>query len=232
MNKAIQRMLVAILLFCGLVSVQAQIPADVAEVIRKTNAKMTNTAGLEIDMNIHLGMLIFKGNMETKLWSKGEKSLMKGKMKMLGQVTKMEEGFDGTQQWVYESFELSEDVKEKARKKGKKLELKDSLKITKTSAKQKTDNTITFDFDKDYRKATMKLKDKYYVITFSNPVDKEDPKKMTVRIDKDNFYVREMSARKGGVKMTVTINRVKVGVSDDVFKLDISKYPGAVVVRK
>ncbi len=224
--------LAAVLLLCGIVSVQAQIPADVAEVIKKTDAKMSNPAGLEIDMNIRLSMLIFKGNMETKLWSKGEKSLMKGKMKMLGQVSRMEEGFDGTQQWEYESLELSEDFKEKARKKGKKVDVKDTLKITKTGAKQKTDNTISFDLDKSYRKASMKLKDKYYVITFSDPIDKEDPKKMTVRIDKDNFYVREMTGRQGGAKMSVVVNRVKVGVSDDVFKFDISKYPGAVVVRK
>ncbi len=223
-------MLAAILLFCGLTYVNAQIPADVAEVIRKSNEKMSNPAGLEIDMNMHISMLFIKGNMSTKLWTKGDKSLMKATMKMLGQVTKMEEGFDGTQQWEYEGFELSEKFKEKAQKKGK--ELKDTLKITKTSAKHKTDNTVDFDLDKQYRKASMELSGKYYVITFREPIDKEDPKKATVKIDKDNFYIREMSVRQNGAKMTVTVNRVKVGVSDAVFKLDTSKYPGAVIVRK
>lgn len=223
-------MLAAILLFCGLTYVNAQIPADVAEVIRKSNEKMSNPAGLEIDMNMHISVLFIKGNMSTKLWTKGDKSLMKATMKILGQVTKMEEGFDGTLQWEYEGFELSEKFKEKAQKKGK--ELKDTLKITKTSAKHKTDNTVDFDLDKQYRKASMELKDKYYVITFRDPIDKEDPKKATVKIDKDNFYIREMSVRQNGAKMTVTVNRVKVGVSDAVFKLDTSKYPGAVIVRK
>ena len=78
----------------------------------------------------------------------------------------------------------------------------------------------------------MELSGKYYVITFREPIDKEDPKKATVKIDKDNYYIRELSSRFGAMKMTLTINRVKVGVSDAVFKLDTSKYPGAVIVRK
>ena len=32
--------------------------------------------------------------------------------------------------------------------------------------------------------------------------------------------------------MTLTAQKFKVGVSDDVFKLDVNNYPGAVVVRK
>ena len=53
-----------------------------------------------------------------------------------------------------------------------------------------------------------------------------------MKIDKDNEVLREVSVKEGGATMTLTFNRIKYGVNDNVFVLDTSKYPGAVIVRK
>ena len=53
-----------------------------------------------------------------------------------------------------------------------------------------------------------------------------------MKIDKDKYYFREMKTKVKGVSMTMRMTKIKIGVSDDVFKLDLKKYPNAVVVRK
>ena len=78
----------------------------------------------------------------------------------------------------------------------------------------------------------MRMMMKKRMLTFTNPVDKDDPKKVTMKIDKDNLILREVAAKEGGGTMTLTFNRIKYGVNDNVFVLDTSKYPGAVIVRK
>lgn len=55
---------------------------------------------------------------------------------------------------------------------------------------------------------------------------------MVVKIDKDKYYFREMKAKQSGVSMTMTVTKIKFGVSDDVFKFDPKNYPNAIIVRK
>ena len=78
----------------------------------------------------------------------------------------------------------------------------------------------------------MKLDGRYYEITLTKPIKKDSPSKVVMKIDKDKYYFREMKTKVKGVTMTMTLTKIKIGVSDDVFKLDLKKYPNAVVVRK
>ena len=47
-----------------------------------------------------------------------------------------------------------------------------------------------------------------------------------------NLILREVAVKEGDATMTLTFNRIKYGVNDNVIVLDTSKYPGAVIVRK
>ena len=63
-------------------------------------------------------------------------------------------------------------------------------------------------------------------------VDPEMPKKMTVKIAKDSYYLREFTAVMGMGKVTMTVTKVTVGAKDSMFKLDMNRYKNAVVVRR
>ena len=167
-------------------------------------------------------MVIKLTGMTATVALKNEKSRATVVTKILGREVRMDEGFDGTQEWSYRHIDL----------KKKDKEVKDTLIIKKTAKKSESDYDIDFNMDKDYKTATVKVSGRYYELTFTNPVKKDDPKKVVVKIDKDKYYFREMKARQSGVSMTMTVTKIKFGVSDDVFKLDLSKYPNAVVVRK
>lgn len=227
MKQRIQWMLTAILLFCGLMNAHAQIPAEVREMFKACAAKMNAPEGTEMDMNIKFSMLVIKTNMAITVSTKGAKSLTKGTMKIMGRELVIEDGFDGKQSWKYKHLKLKEGDLEKGK------EHKDSLIITKTNKKASSHSDIDFGIADDYQKAEIKKKDgRYEVIVFSKPKDKDAPKKVTVKIDKEKSLLREISSKQSGIKMTMTITRVKHGVNDNVFVLDTSKYPGAVIVRK
>ena len=213
-------MLTFVLMMCGIMSAEAQISAEVSELLKKVAAKMDHPSGTEVDMNVRAKMFIISVNMKMTVFSKGDKQRMKGTMKILGKTAQIESGFDGQQEWKYKHLDVKKENK------------KDTLYIKKVAKKSKADYDVDFDLDKSYRKATIKLKDKYHVITFTNPISKDDPKKVTMKIDKDNEVLREVSVKEGGATMTLTFNRIKYGVNDNVFVLDTSKYPGAVIVRK
>ena len=53
-----------------------------------------------------------------------------------------------------------------------------------------------------------------------------------IEMDHEKMLIREIVTKEGIAKITMTVTRVKYGVSDNVFMLDTSKYPGAVIVRK
>ena len=141
--------------------------------------------------------------------------------KMFGDELMVETGFDGQQEWNY-MHRKGEGSKAK----------RDTLTITKTTKKPKNENAIDFGIYKNYKTAKMKLDGQYYEITFTKPVKKDSPSKVVMKIDKDKYYFREMTTKVKGTKMTMKLNKIKIGVSDDVFKLDLKKYPNAVVVRK
>jgi len=215
-------MLAAILTICGAMSALAQIDPQVTEIMRKCEKVMSNPAGLEMTMSIEARMVIKLSGITATVSEKNGKSKASMVMKVLGREVKTEEGFDGTQEWSYRHIDL--------KKKGK--EVKDTLTIKKTAKKSESDYDIDFSVDKEYKTATVKVSGRYYELTFTNPIKKDDPKKMVVKIDKDKYYFREMKAKQSGVSMTMTVTKIKFGVSDDVFKFDPKNYPNAIIVRK
>ena len=215
-------MLAAILTICGAMTALAQIDPQVTEIMRKCEKVMSNPAGLEMTMSIEARMVIKVSGITATVSVKNGKSKASMIMKVLGREVKTEEGFDGTQEWSYRHIDL--------KKKGK--EVKDTLTIKKTAKKSKSDYDIDFSVDKEYKTATVKVSGRYYELTFTNPIKKDDPKKMVVKIDKDKYYFREMKAKQSGVSMTMTVTKIKFGVSDDVFKFDPKNYPNAIIVRK
>ena len=222
MRKVFSWMITCILTFCGTISALAQIDPQVTEIMRKCENVMSNPAGLEMTMTVEARMLIKLSGMTATVAMKDEKTKATMVMKVLGREVRTEEGFDGTQEWSYRHIDL--------KKKGK--EVKDTLTIKKTSKKSESDYDIDFSVDKDYKKATVKVSGRYYELTFTDPIKKDDPKKMVVKIDKDKYYFREMKAKQSGVSMTMTVTKIKFGVSDDVFKFDLKNYPNAIIVRK
>ena len=222
MRRFTKMIMAAILMICGTMSAQAQIDPQVTEIMRKCENVMSNPAGLEMTMTIEARMVVKLSGITATVAMKNEKSKATMVMKVLGREVITEEGFDGTQEWNYKHIDL--------KKKGK--EVKDTLTIKKSAKKSESDYDIDFGMDKDYKTATVKLSGRYYELTFKDPVKKDDPKKVVVKIDKDKYYFREMKAKQSGVSMTMTVTKIKFGVSDDIFKFDPAKYPNAVIVRK
>ena len=212
----------AILMICGSMSAQAQIDPQATEIMRKCENVMSNPAGMEMTMTVEARMVVKLSGMTATVAMKNEKSRATMVMKVLGREVRTEEGFDGTQEWSYRHIDL--------KKKGK--EVKDTLTIKKSAKKSESDYDIDFNMDKDYKTATVKVSGRYYELTFTNPVKKDDPKKVVVKIDKDKYYFREMKAKQSGVSMNMTVTKIKFGVSDDIFKFDPKNYPNAVIVRK
>lgn len=215
-------MLVAILTLCGTMSALAQIDPQVTEIMRKCEKVMSNPAGVEMTMTVEARMMIKLSGMTATVAMKNEKTKATTVMKILGREVRTEEGFDGTQEWSFRHIDI--------KKKGK--EVKDTLTIKKTSKKSESDYDIDFGVDKDYKTATVTVNGRYYELTFTNPINKDDPKKVVVKIDKDKYYFREMKAKQSGLSMTMTVTKIKIGVSDNIFKFDPKNYPNAVIVRK
>lgn len=222
MRRLTKMIMAAILMICGSMSAQAQIDPQATEIMRKCEKVMSNPAGMEMTMTVEARMVVKLSGMTATVAMKNEKSRATVVMKVLGREIRMDEGFDGTQEWSYRHIDF--------KKKGK--EVKDTLTIKKSAKKSESNYDIDFNIDKDYKTATVKVSGRYYELTFTNPVKKDDPKKVVVKIDKDKYYFREMKAKQSGVSMTMTVTKIKLGVSDDIFKFDPKNYPNAVIVRK
>ena len=106
-------MLTAILLLCSLLSVQAQIPAEVTDMMRKCKDNMTHASGIEMDTKIHMSVTLMSVDMNFTVMTKGSKLLMKTSMKKLGNDIRSESGFDGEQAWEFKHVELAEKFKKK-----------------------------------------------------------------------------------------------------------------------
>ena len=203
------------------VNVNAQIDSQVIEVLKKSQEKMSSPLGTEIEMTVDVTLMVKLSAMKMKALEKNNKLRVIMESKMFGEELMVETGFDGQQEWNY-MHRKGEGSKAK----------RDTLTITKTTKKPKNENAIDFGIYKNYKTAKMKLDGQYYEITFTKPVKKDSPSKVVMKIDKDKYYFREMTTKVKGTKMTMKLNKIKIGVSDDVFKLDLKKYPNAVVVRK
>ena len=199
-------------------SVQAQIPAEVKDILEKCAEKNHHSGGYELDMKLHVGAVIASMNGTMKMCMKGEKSFSVIQMKVMGHEIYTETGFDGTQTWRYSKAADDEE--------------RDTLTITKGALKKKDKFAIDMGLDMKYKKAKLKTTDKHYEITFTEPLNKETPKKSIIRIDKNKYLLHEYETKVSIASMKMTVTRIKYGVSDNVFVLDPKKYPNAVVVRK
>lgn len=202
----------------AVVSANAQFPANIKAVLDKCDEKMLPPSGLVMDISVKMKMLVFSGSGTMKWYMKGDKSFMTMNMKVMGHEMKEESGFDGKQEWEYHT---ATDKKER-----------DSLIITKTSVAKNNDYGVNIDYEKSYKTAKMKEKGLYYIIDFSDRIDPELPKKMTIKIAKDSYYLREITTSVSVAKITMTVTKVTKGCSDNWFKLDMNRYKNAVVVRK
>ena len=199
-------------------SVQAQIPADVKAILQKCSEKNNHSNGYEMDMKLHVGAVIASMNGTMKMYKKGDKSFSVTKMKVLDREVYTETGYDGTQTWRYSKAADEEE--------------RDTLTITKGALKKKDKFSVNMGLDKDYKKAKLKTTDKHYEITFTEPVNKEMPKKSIIRIDKNKYLLHEYETKVSIASVKMTVTRIKYGVSDNIFVFDPKKYPNAVVVRK
>lgn len=199
-------------------SVQAQIPAEVKDILEKCAEKDHHSGGCELDMKLHVGAVIASMNGTMKMYKKGDKSFAVMQMKVMGHEIYTETGFDGTQTWRYSKAADDEE--------------RDTLTITKGALKKKDKFSVNMGLDKDYKKAKLKTTDKHYEITFTEPLNKEMPKKSIIRIDKNKYLLHEYETKVSIASVKMTVTRIKYGVSDNVFVFDPKKYPNAVVVRK
>lgn len=198
-------------------ALRAQIPAEVEEVLNKCAEKMHNPSGVEMDMNLNVkAVMSFNGTI--KMYTKGEKSLTKMRMKVLGREIRTETGSDGKQVWVFKPAVEEGD--------------KDSVLVYKPSGKKKGEYDLDFEVGNEYKKAKMKEKNGRYEITLSEPKDKEMPKKTTMVVNKSDYTFYQMGVKDGVVGFTMTATKIKYGVNDAVFVLDQKKYPNAVIVKK
>ena len=214
-------LLMAVVAMMTAANMCAQIDPQVIEVLKKSQEKMNNPHGTEVEMTIDVTLMVKLTGMKIKASEKNNKLRLTMESKVMGQEMYVETGFDGQQEWQYMHHKDDDD---KARR--------DTLTIIKTNRKPKGEHSVNFDIYKEYKAAKMKLDGQYYEITFTKPVKKDSPGKVVMKIDKDKYYFREMKTKVKGTTMTMRMTKIKIGVSDDVFKLDLSKYPNAVVVRK
>ena len=199
-------------------SVQAQIPAEVKDILQKCAEKNHHSDGYELDVKLHASAVFASMNGTMKVYKKGDKSFSVMQMRALGHDLYTESGFDGTQSWKYSKASDDEE--------------RDTLTITKGPKKSKDKFSINMGLDKEYKKAKLKTTNKHYEITFTEPLNKEMPKKSIIRIDKNKYLLHEYETKVSIASMKMTVTRIKYGVSDNVFVLDPKKYPNAVVVRK
>ena len=195
--------------------------AQVKEVLKKCQEKMSCPHGMKVDMTVEVTMLVKLTGAKIKTLEKNDKVRMLVESKMLGKEMVTETGFDGQQEWEYSHLK-TDDVKAK----------RETLTIRKTTKKQKNENTIDFEIYKNYKSGNIKFDGKYYEITLTKPFKKNTPSKVVMLIDKDKYYFRELKTKAKGATVTMKTTKIKIGVSEDAFKLDLKKYPNAVVVRK
>ena len=209
MRKAI---LFVVAMLLGAAGVRAQIPAEVTAVMDKCRTAMENPNGLEYEMDIKAGVGPVAMKMHMVVASKGKMSRTSFSTRVLGNDIVVENGFDGTDTWENEG---------------------DTITITRGDHRKKDKNVLSTDFDKRYRKAKMKEKDGYYVITFTEPKDKDnEAKSVTTWLSMKSCMMQELKTTAKGASVTMKVTKIRVGLKDEYFKVDLGKYPNAVVIRK
>lgn len=211
-----KRLTLFLALALSIVCAQAQIPSNVVDVMDRCRNAMNNPTGLEYEMDIKTGVGPVAMKMHIVSGKKGDMHRSKLTMKIMGIGIVSEMGFDGTDTWEVKQSDKG-----------------DTIIITSGDKSEKSDKELSLDLDKQFSKAKMKLKDGYYEITFSEPKDKSSKvKSITVLISEKNYTMRELRTTAGSVKATMTVTKIRVGLRDSYFKLDMSKYPDAVVIKE
>lgn len=217
MNNMKKNLLVVLLLMLS-IGVQAQIPQEVKDIMKKCSEKFKGDNGLEFDMKLHVGAVIASMDGTMKMCKKGDKSFSIMSMKVKGHEMYSETGYDGTQTWSYQRAVDEEE--------------RDTLTIKKGAQKKKEKFAVNMGVDKEYKNAKLKTTDKFYEITFTGPLTKDTPKKSIIRIVKDTYMLHQYETEVSIASVKMTVTKIKLGVSDNVFTLDPKKYPNAVIVRK
>ena len=193
---------------------QAQVPEEVTEVLRRCARAMGDPQGVEYEMSLKAKVaLVTVLSGQINAFAKDKRNKFYLTMKVLGQPTKSAGGFDGVNQWKY--IQGAEG---------------DTIFIRKSDQKAKNDYDLNLHVDLEYRKATMKTRYGDYVITFTEPWDPGAPKKVKMVISGDDYMFREMETSKDGTTMTMKLTHLKVGVLDDIFTFDPNQYPNAAIV--
>jgi hypothetical protein len=208
--------LMAVVAVMAAMNVEAQIPAEVKSVMEKCQAAMNNPKGVEYNMDVRLSMGPVGMTTNFVTANKGEMERTQMTMKVLGKSVCVLSGFDGKEGWSLQQ-----------------MDGKDTIRIKTGDEKKSNDGEIDFDIGDGFKKAKMNVKDDCYVIDYSDPIDKKSEiKKASFKISTKNYTLREMKTSVKGARVTMTVKKIKIGLSDDYFKLDLSKYPNAVVVRE
>ena len=210
-----KKLILILLLALSMVGIHAQIPAEVTTVMNKCRQTFANANGLEytMDMKTKLGPITVM-DMRFVIANKGDMSRTKMTAIVLDEEVTTESGYDGKEAW------------EINHSKGK-----DTIIF---SQKKKDDGVsdLNMNLDKEYRKAKMKNKGDHYEITFSDPVDKNsETKKVTVKISTKTYRLLEMKTSARGANVVMTFSKYRTGLKDDYFKVNLSQYPKAVVIR-
>lgn len=210
MKKILIAITVAMMAIGGL---QAQIPTEVDEVMRRCDNAMSSPRGVEIDMDVKTSLaFVTLTNMRMVMGSRDDKFKALMSLSLMGKDMAVESGFDGTQEWVATA---------------------DTVHIKATTTPQKDAGGTDLGIYKGYRKAKMKEKSDCYDIVFSDPTNKDNEiKTVNVKVAKKSFMMKELQMKMKGAKVSITIRNVKKGLGDNYFKLDMGKYPNAVVIRE
>lgn len=211
MMKSIQKLLLLLLLVFVSNVMSAQISDEIKEIEKKCIEKMATFHEIETEMKIKSPLL----NGHSRHIKKGDKRYMAMNLNMFGVSSTVEMGFDGTQKWEYDG---------------------DTLIITKTTEvdyKDFDNDQSLYNMSSEYKTAKMEEKNGFYEITYTAPVEKGDSSsKVILKINKSNYYLSEIQFE-GGLMSSTQLKVVKVeNISDDVFVLDLKKYPTAKIVRQ
>ena len=212
LKTVLSRLNLFVLALCFLaihMPLRAQIPADVKPILEKVEAWFDDADGLDVKMTGKVMTLKMTFHSQTK----GDKALMTMGISLMGKSVNTMMGTDGKQAWTWD-------------------ETTRTLTIEKESDITKDDNNVDFGLVKEYKKAKMKQTETSYELTLTEPRTKDSPAKMVLTVRKSDCRPTQMVMGSGLKKMSLTIESIKKGVPDDVFVLDMSKFPNAQVVRK
>ena len=125
--------MMAVAAMMATVMIHAQIDPQVIEVLKKSQEKMSNPHGTEIEMTVDVTLMVKLTGMTIRCSEKNNKMRMFVESKVMGQELTAETGFDGQQEWQY--IHRKDDDK-KARR--------DTLTIIKTTKKPDNEHTVDF----------------------------------------------------------------------------------------